>query len=269
MATERVHLPEQLRAWALQVPRLAWVTSRAFAGDRWPRWVGDLWAIPPAVALYLPVVAAWALGGGRIATNADRTALVGVSVSRRDALPLVGVGVPWILVLVGAFNAAADGILALPRTPTQDVVVLTAVLALTMLVVAPLAVQVWALFWRLRADGAAGADRYVVQLRRDGHTAWAIGPWATWPPHRKAGRKLVDQLLPQVPAHVWLVAVARDESVAGLLDERGFLTPAAAGLLRVRPPAGRTPPSPQPRRRPVTRRQPRPEPADQVGRSNR
>jgi hypothetical protein len=72
------------------------------------------------------------------------------------------------------------------------------------------------------------------QLRQLHHQpSWAVEPWAAWPPHRGAGRTLVDQLIAHVPAGVWVVAAAHDD-VAARLRRHGFLPPVGGGLLCVR-----------------------------------
>jgi hypothetical protein len=87
--------------------------------------------------------------------------------------------------------------------------------------------------WRAIDPGQAA--RRAAALRRAGHTAWAVGPWAAWPPGHGHGRHLADELLPALPGRVWLVAVAATPALAALLDARGFTTPDPGSLLRVRP----------------------------------
>jgi hypothetical protein len=132
--------------------------------------------------------------------------------------------------------------LALNTATTRTGVIIVAVAALLTLILLPamsiasvIAVQRW-------TAGAANAERYTARLRRSGHTAWAIGPWAAWPSGHHTGTTLADQLLPAIPNDVWLVALARNPHIANTLEARGFLAPTGGGLLRVRPPTGQTPP---------------------------
>jgi hypothetical protein len=235
------------------IPRLAWVTARAFLGSTWPHRLGDAWALASGALVYLPILLSAALRQ-HLAASTDNHALVVISTSRRDRLVLIGVELVHFTVVVVVFHAATSLVLGSVTTWTGVIVSIVVLFTLALLIllltlreVVVAAVQLW----KVKTDRA---ERYTAQLRRRGHTVWAIGPWAAWPPSRRSGTDLVDELLPQVPHGVWLVAVARNSHIARTFDTRGFLNPADDGLLRVRPPAGQTPPPFNPKRWPLTPR---------------
>jgi hypothetical protein len=241
-------IPAPMRARLRDVPAVVRVSSRAFTAGRWPRRLHPAWALSQHW-MQIPVATAAVLGG-RAAISPDRTAVVVVTTSRWDAVVLLAVGCLWVAIAAAIIRGVADLVVAVADPVTGPVGVVAALGLLTVLVVAPIVLDIVVLLTgRIRA-GAVSPERYTARLRGLGLTAWAVGPWAAWPPHRGAGRALVDQLLPAVPDHVWLVAVARTPKVAEHLHRRGFITPEEGGLLCVRPAAGNTL-TPPPARRPV------------------
>jgi hypothetical protein len=214
---------------------LAWVTARAFNGHR-PGLLADVWAVPSAVAVQLPLLAAAALAG-RVAANRDRSAVVTVWTGPGDTVVSVVALAGWLACGVGSAYVSAGLLLAHAGTrATAPALALADVLAfLAFLLPAGVDAAVCLRTWRAIDPGQAA--RRAAVLRRAGHTAWAVGPWAAWPPRHGHGTHLVDQLLPVVPPAVWLVAVARTLGVAALLDARGFQAPAPDTLLRIRPAA--------------------------------
>lgn len=237
------HAPTDLQPSWQHIPRLAWVAARAFLGERRANRVGGLWAVAPAALIYLPLLTTAALRR-HVAASPDSRSVVAVWTGSRDRLTLIGVEVAELAILAGIIDVVTGLALATVTTLTGVIVVTVMLGALFALILLPATVDASAMVVQRWKAKAASAERYTAQLRHSGHTAWAIGPWAAWPPGRHTGTTLVDQLLPEVPPGVWLVAVARDTHIATTLDARGFLTPAGGGLLRVRPPAGQTPPPP-------------------------
>jgi hypothetical protein len=85
-----VGLPQGLRPRWRVVPRLAWVTARAFGGRR-PGRFADVWPVSSAVAVQLPLLAA-AVAGDRVAASRDRSAVVVVTTGPAQT---AAAGVAW------------------------------------------------------------------------------------------------------------------------------------------------------------------------------
>lgn len=210
-------LPSHLRARAWHVPRLAWVASRAFGSLRRPRWLAGVWAIGPAMWIHVPLFLSLVLDAG-LAADPRRTAVVAVTHQRLQLRAFL-VAIAWFGLLVW-LAAVAPTWFAWPA------------LAGT---VVPAVVEATAVVVRVRHDDARAMSTLVRELRQRGEQVWAVGTWASWPPGRGAGLALVDELLPQVPVGVVLVAVARTRWVADQLVERGFRSAGVGHLLVARP----------------------------------
>jgi hypothetical protein len=221
MTNRRIGLPDDLRARWPHTPRLAWVISRAFGVAQGPGPGGDVWAVPAAVLLDLPVVLAATLTG-RAATNKDRSAVLIVYPDRRSSAGLYLIAAVWFAAMIAITYVASDLSLSWVTTRTQLHAAVAAWIVIGIAILAPAFANAAILVRRGLQRDALGTFRHAARLRREGKPTAVISAWAAWPAHHGAGRRLADDILPHVPPQIWLVATADDQTVERWLHHRGF-----------------------------------------------
>jgi hypothetical protein len=233
MTDSMIELPDELRARWSDAPRLAWMLSRATSPVQLPGRFGDLWAFPVAVTAGLPIVLAATLTR-QAATRRTRDALLIAYCGRRSQASLWLVTAIWMAATMSAiYYLSVDVALIGVATRAQLRIRVAVGCVMFGAFWVPVLDNFVALARETRRDGFS-AFGHARRLRRMGLRALTISAWSTWPAHRQSGRRLADDVLLHLPADVWLVATARNPTVARWLQERGF-RPVGQGLLMERP----------------------------------
>lgn len=219
-------LPVGLQPRLREVPALAWTVTRAFtavppANQTRPgpmRLLSALWSVPAFMFLYLPILL-FSVWSGYV-VRLDRRALLLVLPAGR-ALERVKLTVPfaWLLATAGPVGLFAPG----PMMVALGVPLVTDLAGV--LVAACRA-----------GPGSAG---HAKQLAGQGHPVATVGLYAANPRGQGHGSALLDVLLEQAPAGLWLLATAREDALARLYISRyGFrVWDPSRPLLLERPPA--------------------------------
>lgn len=203
-----VALTPALKASVRDVPALAWTVAHAYttlpsisrrdAVGAVLRLAAAAWLVPMWLVVWVPVVASSVAAA--TGARCDRHALVTVRPAGRRALR------GRSAVVMAAVGAVSGSLLIGPA------VLFLPWWAVTLLLL-PLVPDLAGVALRGRRRGRGTAPRAHARARA-GETVWIVELYAAHPAGRGHGGRLVDELVAQVPAGVWLMTAAASARLA-------------------------------------------------------